>query len=184
MEFLKNKIILNILKITLGFLFIIASIGKIISPEKFLNDVNSYALLPFFIVPLFAYILPWIEFFCGLLLILDIYVKSVSLIINGLLIMFLGAIIIDVYRGIDISCGCFDFLIPEQHIGIVTISRDLVMLTIGVILMFFDENKVNFYGLIKKDKKSINNKKKIKKGAVPKGYGKSKYIRKREKAEK
>jgi uncharacterized membrane protein YphA (DoxX/SURF4 family) len=148
-KILSNPILLNILKLALGFVFVVASIGKIMDPQGFAKDVYSYVILPSYIVPLFAAIIPWIEFIAGLLLLFDIYPKSNTLIINGLLIVFIFAILIDVYRGIEISCGCFDFIFPEEKIGWVTIVRDLVLLVFGLIIMFFDHNEVKVYGLIK-----------------------------------
>jgi uncharacterized membrane protein YphA (DoxX/SURF4 family) len=151
-KILSNKWLLYVLKICLGFVFVVASIGKIIDPQQFARDVYSYVLLPNAVVPLFASVIPWIEFFAGLLLILDVYPKSNSLIICGLLVAFIFAIVIDVYRGIEISCGCFDFLFPEETIGITTIIRDVILLIMGLIVLVFDHNDAKIYGMIKKCK--------------------------------
>jgi uncharacterized membrane protein YphA (DoxX/SURF4 family) len=151
-KILSNKWLLGILKFCLGFVFVVASIGKIIDPQQFARDVYSYVLLPNAVVPLFAAIVPWIEFFAGILLMFDITPKSNSLIICGLLIAFIIAIAIDVARGIEISCGCFDFLFPEEKIGITTIIRDLILLIMGLIILFFDHNEIKVYGIIKSKK--------------------------------
>ena len=148
-NFLSNKITLAVLKIGLGFVFIAASMGKIMDPQVFAKDVYSYVLLPPAMVPLFAYTVPWIEFFAGLLLMLDIAPQSCSLIINALLVMFISAIFIDIKRGIEIECGCFDFLFPKENIGWNTINRDIIMLVIGLIIMVFDKNDLKLYGLIR-----------------------------------
>lgn len=140
------------MKISLGFVFVVASIGKIIDPQQFARDVYSYVLLPNAIVPLFAAVIPWIEFFAGLLLMFDVTPKSNSLIICGLLIAFIFAIAIDLYRGIEISCGCFDFLFPEEKIGMRTVIRDIILLIIGLIILFFDHNEIKIYGIIKSKK--------------------------------
>jgi uncharacterized membrane protein YphA (DoxX/SURF4 family) len=150
--YLSHKITLAVLKLALGFVFIAASLGKIMDPQAFARDVYSYVLLPNAVVPLFAAITPWTEFVAGLLLMLDIMPKSCALIINGLLIMFIGAIFIDIYRGIEIECGCFDFLFPKEKIGWNTINRDIIMLVAGLIIMFFDHNKTNIHGLVRTKK--------------------------------
>jgi putative oxidoreductase len=155
---LSNKFVLAFLKLALGFIFIVASLGKIIDPAGFAKDVYSYVLLPDVIVPLFAAVVPWIEFTAGLLLMLDMMPQSCALIINGLLAIFIWAIAIDVHRGIEISCGCFDFLFPKEEIGWNTIIRDLIMLLAGIPILFFDQNDVKLYGLINK-KVILNNKK-------------------------
>ncbi|MCX7699091.1 MAG: DoxX family membrane protein [Candidatus Goldbacteria bacterium] len=151
-KILSNNWFLGFLKVFLGFIFVVASIGKIIDPQQFAKDVYSYVLLPNAIVPLFAAIIPWIEFFAGIMLMFDIMPKSNSLIICGLLIAFIAAIAIDVYRGIEISCGCFDFLFPEEKIGMNTIIRDIILLLAGLIILFFDHNEIRLYGIIKRKK--------------------------------
>ncbi|MCX8093523.1 MAG: DoxX family membrane protein [Candidatus Goldbacteria bacterium] len=151
-KILSNNWFLGVLKVSLGFIFVVASIGKIIDPQQFAKDVYSYVLLPNAIVPLFAAIIPWIEFFAGIMLMFDIMPKSNSLIICGLLITFIIAIAVDVYRGIEISCGCFDFLFPEEKIGMNTIIRDIILLLAGLIILFFDHNETKLYGVIKSKK--------------------------------
>jgi putative oxidoreductase len=144
----KNKVIslfLILLKMSLGFVFVVASLGKIIDPAAFAADVYSYAILPSFIVPAFAALVPWIEFVAGALLMLDIAPKSNALIINLLLLSFIGAIALDLARGVEISCGCFDFLFPQEEIGLSTIVRDLIMLAAGVAIMFLDHNEIRMY---------------------------------------
>jgi len=143
---------LAVLKIALGFIFVIASLGKIIDPAGFARDVYSYFILPSALVGLFAAVVPWIEFTAGLLLMLDIFPKSSALIILGLLVAFIIAIYIDVHRGIEISCGCFDFLFPKETIGWNTIWRDIIMFAMGLPVLFFDGNRINVYGLINKEK--------------------------------
>ncbi|MBN2755371.1 MAG: DoxX family membrane protein [Candidatus Goldbacteria bacterium] len=149
-EMLSNKYLLYFLKLALGFVFIVASVGKIIDPAGFAKDVYSYVILPTTFVPFFASVAPWVEFIAGILLMLDITPRSNALIINGMLVVFIAAIAIDIYRGVEISCGCFDFLFPEEEIGVNTIIRDFIMLGAGIIVMFFDHNEVKMYGMLKK----------------------------------
>ncbi|MFP4466734.1 MAG: MauE/DoxX family redox-associated membrane protein [Candidatus Goldiibacteriota bacterium] len=149
-RFLSDSRFLAACKIILGFLFVAAAAGKIIDPHTFAADVYSYMILPSALVPFFAATVPWIELAAGLLLILDIKAQSSALIINTMLIMFIAAILIALAQGVDIECGCFDLLFPEEKIGAVTIIRDLAMLVPGVIIMFFDKNDIGLYGLGKK----------------------------------
>ncbi len=118
-RFLSRKYTLTACKVIIGFIFIIAGAGKIIDPHGFARDVYSYALLPDMFVPAFAAIVPWIEFIAGALLILDVKPQSNALIINGLLVMFLAAIVIDLARGggsryhADVSI----FFFPKRKLG-------------------------------------------------------------------
>ena len=149
-EFLSNKYLLALCRIAIGAVFVLASIGKILFPHDFARDVYSYLLMPAVFVPAFAAILPWIEFSAGLLLLADIKPKSSALIVMGLLVMFIAAILWTVAQGIEISCGCFDILFPEEKAGWSTIIRDIVMMIVIAPVLFFDHNEIRLYGLLKK----------------------------------
>ena len=154
-DFLSNKYLLLALRLGVGFVFIIASIGKIIDPVKFMDKVYEYALLPDMFVPAFSYILPWIEFFTGLMLMLNIYAQSAAFICCGTLVAFITAIFVQISRGVSMDCGCFDFLIPDEQIGYTTIARDFSMLLVASVILVFDENKAKIYGLYDKVKKLL-----------------------------
>ncbi len=147
---LSNKYLLAACRISIGAVFVLASVGKILFPHEFARDVYSYMLMPAFVVPAFAAILPWIEFASGLLLLADIKPKSSAVLVMGLLLMFIAAILWTVANGIEISCGCFDILFPGEKAGWSTIIRDVVMMAVIAPVMFFDHNDVRIYGLINK----------------------------------
>ena len=54
-----------------------------------------------------AVVLPWLELLLGLFLILDLWLPGAVLVANTLFIVFLGAIALNIARGLDIDCGCF-----------------------------------------------------------------------------
>lgn len=147
---LSHPATLTILKLAIGALFILASVGKIIDPGKFLTKIREYTLLPFWLEPIFAVVMPWVEFSIGALLILDVYVKSAALLAIGSLAAFIIAIIVQISRGVNMTCGCFDFLIPDEKVGWVAVGRDLFMIALCSILLFFDKNEPGFYNLFKK----------------------------------
>lgn len=149
-SFLRNKYLLAACRILIGGLFVLASTGKILFPHDFARDVYSYMLMPAVFVPAFAAILPWIEFSAGLLLLIDVKPRSSALIVMGLLVMFIAAILWTVANGIEISCGCFDILFPEEKAGWSTIIRDIIMMVVIAPVMFFDHNEIRMYGLLKK----------------------------------
>ena len=101
-----SKTLFVLFRLFLGFTFVYASIGKIADPAQFAEIVENYKILPHSIINLFAIVLPWLEFLCGLFLILGLFVRGSSLVLLGMLIMFTVAIAINVVRGVDITCGC------------------------------------------------------------------------------
>ena len=90
----------------LGIIFIYASYHKIIAPDHFAKIIYGYYLFPDFFINLIAIILPFLELFSGLALLLGIYPRSAALIINGMLLVFIIALSINLIRGQEFDCGC------------------------------------------------------------------------------
>ena len=94
-------------RITLGAVFIYAAVVKIADPVAFAGSVASYKIVPYFASYLAAAVLPFIELFCGVLLVLGYRVKGGALIIGALNLVFMAALASAIVRGLDIDCGCF-----------------------------------------------------------------------------
>ena len=148
-KFLSNQYLLFTLRVILGLIFIYSGIIKIIDTSGFSNSIYNYKLLPDFLINLLAIILPWIELITGLLLLLGITIKENALIINTLLIIFILAIIINLFRGLDINCGCFGTG-NGTKIGITKIIENSILLCMGILLMLFD-SRILSIPLIKRD---------------------------------
>ena len=134
---LVNKYLLFVLRVILALVFIYAGIEKISVPAGFSDSINNYKILPLFSVNFFAIILPWIEFIAGALLLFGIKVKENSFIISFLLSIFIIAIMISLFRGLNIDCGCFGTL-NGSKIGIYKLIENLLLLLAGYILIKFD----------------------------------------------
>jgi uncharacterized membrane protein YphA (DoxX/SURF4 family) len=91
----------------LGFVFLYASIDKILYPEAFAEIVYNYRILPDGMIHVTAVVLPWLELLLGLFLILDLWLGGAVLVANALFMVFLAAIALNIARGLDIDCGCF-----------------------------------------------------------------------------
>lgn len=94
-------------RLILGAVFIYASIDKIAHPEAFAKVVYNYQVLPDILVNLTAIILPWLELILGFFLIIGLFREGSVGIVTALLVVFLGAMIFNLVRGLDIHCGCF-----------------------------------------------------------------------------
>ena len=75
--------------------------------------------------------MPWLELFGGSLLVFGLWVRGSVLLLNGLLVLFLGALGISLARGLDIHCGCFGAQ-SDHSMSIVTLLRDSVFLLLGL----------------------------------------------------
>jgi len=82
----------------LGALFLVACYQKIIEPAHFAKIIYGYYLFPDAAINLIAIILPYVELFSGMALILGIYPRSAALIINAMLLAFIVAISINLIR--------------------------------------------------------------------------------------
>ena len=136
-KILSNKYFLLLLRLLLGFIFIFAAIEKIAAPENFSVSFANYKLLPTILINIPAIIIPWIEFTTGLMLLLGIFVKENSAIITTLLIVFTIAIIISLFRGLNIDCGCFG-TIYGSRIGLLKVGENILLILSGFILIKWD----------------------------------------------
>ena len=120
-------IFILITRILLGLIFIIASIDKIIDPAGFARDISNYHFVPFGFENIIAIILPWLELFIGLGLILGVMVDGASVISGILLILFIILIFQATIRGFNIDCGCG--LKEGEIVGWRKIFEDLIFLS-------------------------------------------------------
>ena len=128
------------LRLLLGSFFVYASLGKITHPDQFANAVADYRMVPFMLLNLGAVILPWIELITGLFLIIGFKSHASVIIIGLLLVMFEVMILINMYRGVPISCGCFDSV--GERIGWKKVIEDGLMLAFAVQIYYFDRIKL------------------------------------------
>ncbi|RJQ39346.1 MAG: DoxX family membrane protein [Nitrospiraceae bacterium] len=95
-------------RLILGAVFIYASIDKIIHPADFAKAVYNYQILSYYLINLTAIILPWLELILGVFLIIGLFREGSVCLVTGLLVVFLGSMIFNLARGLNIHCGCFN----------------------------------------------------------------------------
>jgi len=117
-------------RLFIGGLFIYAGVPKIINPQGFAQAIYSYQILPDFIIHPAAVILPWVETVTGGFLVAGIWVSGAALLANLMLYVFTAALMITLFRGIDIDCGCFAAA-GAEIINPATIARDIVFLLVA-----------------------------------------------------
>jgi len=124
-------------RLTLAGIFIYASLDKIAHPAAFAKDVYNYQILPDALINLTALVLPWLELFLGLCLLAGIWLPGAVLTVNGLLVVFLAALVFNLARGLDINCGCFSTGsdAPAMSAG-GYLLRDAGFLAVGIFLFY------------------------------------------------
>lgn len=134
MKILSNKYLLFIIRVVIAFIFIYAGAEKISNPDDFALSISNYRLLPTSLLNFFAITLPWIEIVAGILLLFGISVKENSAIILSLLLLFTIAIVISLFRGLSIDCGCFG---KGTQIGLFKLGENLLMIVGSLLLTVF-----------------------------------------------
>lgn len=150
---LSNKYLLLVSRIVIGFLFIYAGVVKIGDPQSFADSVANFKILPDYLINLTAIIIPWIELLTGLLLLLGIFVKENAFIIMNLLGIFIILVIVSLFRGLNVDCGCFG-TVSGDAIGITKIVEDVLMLLPAIQLFFFGGGSLTLQNL---DPNSLTN---------------------------
>jgi len=123
-----------------GGVFVYAGLLKVADPMSFLDDVRSFDLLDDPWAAWVAMGLPWLEIFAGLAVMSGFLRSGGLMILNVTLIIFLIAIGIAWYRGIDIRCGCFGHADAASSYRDL-IARDLLLLGAGIALAWPGKSK-------------------------------------------
>ena len=123
-------------RLILGAVFIYASFDKIIHPAAFAEAVYNYQILPDDLINLSAVVLPWAELLLGIVLIAGFWMPGAVALSTLLLTIFMGAMVFNFARGLDISCGCFSTSASEGPMTVWTILRNAVFLLLAVYLLF------------------------------------------------
>jgi putative oxidoreductase len=126
-----------IFRIYIGWIFIDASLSKILDPALFAENVANYRLIPYYGLNLVAIVLPWMELVCGFYLILGIRTKAAASVIGGLLFLFTVFVIINIFRGANMNCGCFDTV--GEPIGWKKVATNMTWLAMTIQVYFFDK---------------------------------------------
>jgi len=126
---LTERILEILIRLGIGGMFIFASVFKIADPKGFAVLVAQYQFLPHNLVNLWALVLPQIEFWFGLALIVTPFVKECVLVILALFACFIIALVWALALDLGITCGCFQIDGAQSKAEAWTaLIRDLILL--------------------------------------------------------
>ncbi len=126
----------------LGIVFIVASLDKIADPLAFAEIIKNYQILPEIMVGPVAFFLPWLEFVCGAMLVCGIFIDTAVVILVAMLLVFIAALSANLYRGIDVACGCFSTDASSASDMQMTVVRDVVLLLIAGLALKFRRSEI------------------------------------------
>jgi uncharacterized membrane protein YphA (DoxX/SURF4 family) len=138
------------MRLYLAYIFIIACIHKIAHPEMFALDVATYDMLPLSLINITAIVLPWVELMAGIMLVLGYKTRAGALMVAGMMLMFIIALTAALYKGLDMSCGCFasQAVNDEDPISYKTVLRDIVWIGLALWVLIFDANPLGLDRLV------------------------------------
>jgi uncharacterized membrane protein YphA (DoxX/SURF4 family) len=122
------------LRIFLGGVFLYAAHDKVLNPLAFAKVVFNYQILPEALVNLAALILPFLEMLIGFCLVLGYWLPGATILSTGLLTVFISALGFNLFRGLDVHCGCFSTDSTGAPADFLTVARDVFFLGVSVIL--------------------------------------------------
>lgn len=122
-------------------LFVYAGAIKLAQPDTFLGDIESYRMMPYRLAWLVAFYLPPLEILCGLGLFWSKIRQASAVIMIGLMLVFMAAISVAWFRGLDITCGCFGSSKGETNY-LWLIIRDL-LITVALLFSITETFKRN-----------------------------------------
>lgn len=124
-------------RIVLGAIFVYASGAKIFDPAAFARIIANYQVVSADAGRLIALFLPYLELVCGLCLMVNRWPRGAALIVAGLLLVFMAALGYNIYRGIDVHCGCFT--LTEKATGNMWFSlvRDIIFFAMAVGMVLY-----------------------------------------------
>ena len=128
-------------RLGLGGVFLYAGVLKATDPVAFAGQVANYQLLPYAWNYLVAALLPSLEILCGLLLLLNRWVRSAALVLGLLNLVFIFALASLLVRGIDIDCGCFRPDAANPTGPLAALLRDLGLLLLVVVTWRLDRRR-------------------------------------------
>lgn len=119
-----------IVRLGLGCMFLVSALPKIRQPYDFLGDVYAYEIVGPKMGVLVAMTMPWAELLVGICLLGSVFVGGALLASAGMGAMFTFVLSWAIYRGLDISCGCFGA--GTSQIGYGTLIRAILITIFSV----------------------------------------------------
>jgi putative oxidoreductase len=128
-------------RVYIAWIFLQAGLSKIPDPVLFAENVANYRIIPFLAINLVAIVIPWLELICAFFLFFGLRIKATTTILLGLLILFTLLVLITIFRGVSMNCGCFDAV--GEPIGWTKVLQNTIWLLMTLQIFFFD--KIHFF---------------------------------------
>jgi uncharacterized membrane protein YphA (DoxX/SURF4 family) len=113
-----------------GLVFLAAALAKIGDGAVFARQIHHYRLVPFGLENLLGVMLPWIELMAALAILLRLQPRAGSVVVAGLMALFVAVVGIAIARGLDIECGCFGTA-DAARVGVAKLAENVALLAVA-----------------------------------------------------
>lgn len=139
-----NKLV--IIRIIIGAFFVFSGFEKLMSPiENFQSVVESYEIMNHALSSVAAFILPWVELFLGVFVILGLWLKISLRLLGFTTIMFMAVVAQAILRNLPITeCGCFGELISIPLPAVLLMDS---IICIAIFILIKNLTKTSISGL-------------------------------------
>ena len=94
-------------RVALGAVLVVTGALKVGHAPALAASIAGYRLLPAQVIPILATLLPFIEIFVGVYLLLGLFTRVAAYVAGAQFVLYGAAIASAVVRGIPANCGCF-----------------------------------------------------------------------------
>jgi uncharacterized membrane protein YphA (DoxX/SURF4 family) len=120
------------LRLMLAGVFLYAAWTKLRQPWlMFALSIDAYQLLPEWAVLTTARVLPWLELAIGVLLLIGVWLRYISILAAAILGVFFAIMLLSFGKGMGIDCGCFGV---GEPLTAKTLARDGLLLAAAIML--------------------------------------------------
>ena len=91
-----------------------------------------------------AIALPWLEALCGLCLVIGYLSRGAILLVDMMMLVFIFALTMNIFRGIDVACGCFSLSTANSNRVHLNLARDVIILITGLAVLLYEIKQDQF----------------------------------------
>jgi putative oxidoreductase len=141
-----NRFLILIFRLLLAAVFLLSSFGKLVDIEQYSVDaVYNFGILPMVLARPFGLVMPFIELFCGLGLLLGVVTRLSALGVGLMSVAFFIAKAVVLSQGRHIDCGCFGAIV--ETLASVTIYMDIPMAVMAFLIVIAPDRSRHFVAI-------------------------------------
>jgi len=138
-----KRIFATFLRLVCGLILIYASQDKLGNADKFTGILEEYHILPHTLLPLAAVVVPWLEFFTGVCLVLGYKWRGAALLFCTLMSVYALSLGWNLAHGVEMNCGCFSMESTEKTTWW-SVLRDLGFFLMGALVLVSPDTYATF----------------------------------------